>query len=80
MDIGDIMNGSEEGSQSSPDPGDQPTQGYVPLYPVSKFTMDFTSFLEEGPPWDPTRASCHREYPYLLYRLPSLPRAAGFDA
>jgi hypothetical protein len=43
------MNGSE-GSESSPDPGDQPTQGRVPLYPVSKATKDLISFLEEGPP------------------------------
>jgi hypothetical protein len=50
MDIDDIMNGSEDGSESSPDPGDQPTQGRVPLYPVSKATKDFISFLEEGPP------------------------------
>jgi len=50
MDIDDIMNGSEDGSQSSPDPGDQPTQGRVPLYPVSKVTKDLISFLEEGPP------------------------------
>ena len=44
------MNGSEEGSQSSPDPGDQPTQGRAPLYPVSKVTKDLISFLEQGPP------------------------------
>ena len=50
MDIDDIMNGSEEGSQSSPDPGDQSTQGRAPLYPVSKVTKDLISFLEEGPP------------------------------
>jgi hypothetical protein len=50
IDIDDIMNGSEDGSESSPDPGDQPTQGRVPLYPVSKATKDFISFLEEGPP------------------------------
>jgi hypothetical protein len=50
MDIDDIMNGSEEGSESGPDPGDQPTQGRVPLYPVSKATKDLISFLEEGPP------------------------------
>ena len=44
------MNGSEDGSQSSPDPGDQSTQGRAPLYPVSKVTKDLISFLEEGPP------------------------------
>jgi hypothetical protein len=52
MDIDAIMNGSEEGSESSPDPGDQGTQGRAPLYPVSKATKDFISFLEEGPPPD----------------------------
>jgi hypothetical protein len=52
MDIDAIMNGSEEGSESSPDLGDQVTQGRAPLYPVSKATKDFISFLEEGPPPD----------------------------
>jgi hypothetical protein len=50
MDIDDVMNGSEEGSESSPDVGDQPTQGRPRLYPVSKVTKDLISFLEEGPP------------------------------
>lgn len=50
IDIDDIVNGSEDGSQSSPDPGDQPTQGRAPLYPVSKVTKDLISFLEDGPP------------------------------
>ncbi|KAI0307207.1 hypothetical protein B0F90DRAFT_1686276 [Multifurca ochricompacta] len=50
MDIDDIMNGSEEGSESSPDPGDQTSQGRVRLYPVSKAANDLISFLEEGPP------------------------------
>ena len=51
------MNGSEDGSESSPDPSDQGTRGRAPLYPVSKATKDFISFLEEGPPPDvqPTR-------------------------
>jgi hypothetical protein len=52
MDIDAIMNGSEEGSESSPDLGDQVTRGRAPLYPVSKATKDFISFLEEGPPPD----------------------------
>jgi hypothetical protein len=52
MDIDAIMNGSEEGSESSPDLGDQVTQGRAPLYPVSKATKDLISFLEEGPPPD----------------------------
>ena len=57
MDIDAIMNGSEDGSGSSPDPSDQGTRGRAPLYPVSKATKDFISFLEEGPPPDvqPTR-------------------------
>ncbi|KAH9965988.1 hypothetical protein BC827DRAFT_1265066 [Russula dissimulans] len=50
IDIDDIINGSEDGSESSPDPGDQATQGRTPLYPVSKATRDLISFLEEGPP------------------------------
>jgi hypothetical protein len=50
MDIDDVMNGSEEGSESSPDVGDQPTKGRPRLYPVSKVTKDLISFLEEGPP------------------------------
>jgi hypothetical protein len=50
MDIDDIMNGSEEGSESSPDPGDQTLQGRARLYPVSKVTREFISFLEQGPP------------------------------
>jgi len=50
MDIDAIMNGSEEGSESSPDPVDQATGGRTPLYPVSKATKDLISFLEEGPP------------------------------
>lgn len=51
MDIDAIMNGSE-GSESSPDLGDQATQGRAPPYPVSKATKDLISFLEEGPPPD----------------------------
>ncbi|KAI0004969.1 hypothetical protein BJV74DRAFT_316414 [Russula compacta] len=50
MDLDDIMNGSEEGGESSPDSIDQAMQGRVPLYPVSKVTKDLISFLEEGPP------------------------------
>jgi hypothetical protein len=50
MDIDAIMNGSEEGSESSPDTGDQATQGRAPPYPVSKATKDLISFLEDGPP------------------------------
>lgn len=50
MDIDAIMNGSGEGSESSPDPSDQATQGRTPPYPVSKATKDLISFLEEGPP------------------------------
>jgi hypothetical protein len=46
------MNGSEEGSESSPDASDQGARGRAPLYPVSKATKDFISFLEEGPPPD----------------------------
>lgn len=58
MDIDAIMNGSE-GSESSPDPGDQATQGRALPYPVSKATKDLISFLEEGPPPDvqPTRTA-----------------------
>jgi hypothetical protein len=58
MDIDAIMNGSE-GSESSPDPSDQATQGRAPPYPVSKATKDLISFLEEGPPPDvqPTRTA-----------------------
>jgi hypothetical protein len=53
------MNGSEEGSESSPDRGDQVTQGRAPPYPVSKATKDLISFLEAGPPPDvqPTRTA-----------------------
>ena len=51
MDIDVIMNGSE-GSESSPDPGDQAIRGRAPPYPVSKATKDLISFLEEGPPPD----------------------------
>jgi len=59
MDIDAIMNGSEEGSESSPDPGDQATQSRARPYPVSKATKDLISFLEEGPPPDvqPTRTA-----------------------
>lgn len=58
MDIDAIMNGSE-GSESSPDLGDQATKGRAPPYPVSKATKDLISFLEEGPPPDvqPTRTA-----------------------
>ncbi|KAF8505727.1 hypothetical protein F5888DRAFT_464683 [Russula emetica] len=58
MDIDAIMNGSE-GSESSPDPGDQATQARARPYPVSKATKDLISFLEEGPPPDiqPTRTA-----------------------
>ena len=59
MDIDAIMNGSEEGSESSPDPGDQATQRRARPYPVSKATKDLISFLEQGPPPDvqPTRTA-----------------------
>jgi hypothetical protein len=58
MDIDAIMNGSE-GSESSPDIGDQATKGRSPPYPVSKVTKDLISFLEEGPPREiqPTRTA-----------------------
>jgi hypothetical protein len=49
MDIGDVLNGSEEGDESNLDP-DQTTQGRGRLYPVSKATNDLISFLEDGPP------------------------------
>lgn len=52
MDIDLIMNGSEEGSESSPDAGDQATQARARPYPVSKATKDLISFLEAGPPPD----------------------------
>lgn len=51
MDLGDVMNGSEEGDESSPDPFDQ-SKGRGRLYPVSKATNDLISFLEDGPPPD----------------------------
>jgi hypothetical protein len=51
MDIDAIMNGSE-GSEPSPDAGDQATKGRTLPYPVSKATKDLISFLEEGPPPD----------------------------
>ncbi|KAI9507028.1 hypothetical protein F5148DRAFT_1208967 [Russula earlei] len=60
IDIDDIMNDSEEGSESNPDPGDKAiAQARVPLYPVSKATKDLISFLEEGPPPEvqPARAA-----------------------
>ena len=50
MDLDDVMNGSEEGSESSPDLGDRTPQGRPRLYPVSKVTRELISFLEEGPP------------------------------
>jgi hypothetical protein len=58
MDIDAIMNGSE-GSGSSPDLGDQVTNGRSRPYPVSKATKDLISFLEEGPPSNiqPTRTA-----------------------
>lgn len=59
MDIDLIMNGSEEGSESSPDAGDQAKQGRARPYPVSNATKDLISFLEAGPPPDvqPTRTA-----------------------
>ncbi|KAF8272472.1 hypothetical protein EI94DRAFT_1783555 [Lactarius quietus] len=47
-DIGDVTNGSGEGDESNPEPGD--AQGRGRLYPVSKAMNELISFLEDGPP------------------------------
>ncbi|KAI0268310.1 hypothetical protein BC834DRAFT_686389 [Gloeopeniophorella convolvens] len=50
MDLDDIMNGSEDGSEPSPSLAGQTTPGRTRPHVVSKATNDLISFLEEGPP------------------------------